>query len=65
MLKVSVTWNVMPLFRKTWHDVVSRSSMIEIREGRGCGPNKDYVLLKLDRGADALHEKLPGITELP
>jgi len=46
-------------------DVVARSSMIEIREGRGCGPNKDYVLLKLDHlGADVLNKRLPGITEL-
>jgi succinate dehydrogenase / fumarate reductase flavoprotein subunit len=46
-------------------DVVARSSMIEIREGRGCGPNKDYVLLKLDHlGAEVLHKRLPGITEL-
>lgn len=46
-------------------DVVSRSSMIEIREGRGCGPNKDHVLLKLDHlGAKILHERLPGITEI-
>jgi succinate dehydrogenase / fumarate reductase flavoprotein subunit len=46
-------------------DVVARSSMIEIREGRGCGPNKDYVLLKLDHlGADVLKKRLPGITEL-
>jgi succinate dehydrogenase / fumarate reductase flavoprotein subunit len=46
-------------------DVVSRASMIEIREGRGAGPNKDHVLLKLDHlGADVLEERLPGITEL-
>ena len=46
-------------------DVVARSSMIEIREGRGCGPNKDYVLLKLDHlGEEVLHKRLPGITEL-
>lgn len=46
-------------------DVVARASMIEIREGRGCGPNKDYVLLKLDHlGAEVLHKRLPGITEL-
>ena len=29
-------------------DVVARSMVIEILEGRGCGPNKDHVLLKLD-----------------
>ena len=46
-------------------DVVSRSSMIEIREGRGCGPNKDHVLLKLDHlGEDVLQARLPGIMEL-
>lgn len=46
-------------------DVVSRSSMIEIREGRGCGPKGDYVLLKLDHlGEKVLREKLPGISEL-
>jgi succinate dehydrogenase / fumarate reductase, flavoprotein subunit len=46
-------------------DIVSRSSMIEIREGRGCGPNKDHVLLKLDHLGDAiLSERLPGITEI-
>jgi succinate dehydrogenase / fumarate reductase flavoprotein subunit len=46
-------------------DVVARASMIEIREGRGCGPNKDYVLLKLDHlGKEVLQSRLPGITEL-
>lgn len=46
-------------------DVVSRASMIEIREGRGCGANKDHVLLKLDHlGAEVLEQRLPGITEL-
>lgn len=46
-------------------DVVSRSSMQEILAGKGCGPNKDHVLLKLDHiGAKAIHEKLPGIEEI-
>ena len=37
----------------------------EIIEGRGCGPNGDHVLLKLDHlGEDALNAKLPGILEL-
>src|SRR5262249_31412201 len=46
-------------------DVVARSSMIEIREGRGAGPKGDYVLLKLDHlDADVLKKKLPGISEL-
>ena len=46
-------------------DVVARSMMIEILEGRGCGPNGDHVMLKLDHlGKDVLHSKLPGICEL-
>lgn len=46
-------------------DVVSRSSVLEILGGRGCGPNKDYVLLKLDHlGEAVLNERLPGILEL-
>ena len=46
-------------------DVVSRASMIEIREGRGVGPNKDHVLLKLDHLSEEVIEKrLPGIREL-
>lgn len=46
-------------------DVVSRSMAIEIREGRGCGPNGDYVLLKLDHlGSDVIKSRLPGIREL-
>lgn len=46
-------------------DVVSRSMAIEIREGRGCGPRGDYVLLKLDHlGADVIMSRLPGIREL-
>lgn len=46
-------------------DVVARSSMIEIREGRGCGPKGDYVLLKLDHlGEDVINKRLPGIREL-
>ncbi len=46
-------------------DVVSRAIMIEIREGRGCGPKGDYVLLKLDHlGADVINERLPGIRDL-
>ena len=37
---------------------------IEINEGRGCGPNKDYIMLHLEHlGADILHERLPGISE--
>jgi succinate dehydrogenase / fumarate reductase flavoprotein subunit len=46
-------------------DVVSRSSMMEIREGRGAGPRGDHVLLKLDHlGAKVLEERLPGISAL-
>ena len=46
-------------------DVVSRAIALEIREGRGCGPNKDYALLKLDHlGKDTILERLPNIHEL-
>ena len=45
-------------------DVVSRSMTMEIHEGRGCGPDKDYIMLHLEHlGADLLHERLPGISE--
>ena len=45
-------------------DVVSRSMTLEINAGRGCGPNKEYILLHLEHlGADILHERLPGISE--
>lgn len=46
-------------------DVVSRSMAVEIHEGRGCGKDKDHVLLKLDHlGAEKILEKLPGIREI-
>lgn len=46
-------------------DVVARSMVLEILEGRGCGPEADHVFLKLDHlGADTLNAKLPGILEL-
>jgi succinate dehydrogenase / fumarate reductase flavoprotein subunit len=46
-------------------DVVARSMVLEILEGRGCGENKDHIFLKLDHlGADVLNAKLPGICEL-
>ena len=46
-------------------DVVARSMVIEILEGRGAGPDADYVFLKLDHlGEDVLNSKLPGILEL-
>src|SRR5579864_6801451 len=45
-------------------DMVSRAMTIEIREGRGCGPLKDHILLHLEHlGASVIHERLPGITE--
>ena len=46
-------------------DVVARSMVLEILEGRGCGPEGDHVLLKLDHlGEATLNAKLPGILEL-
>ncbi len=45
-------------------DVVSRSMTIEIREGRGVGPEKDHIFLHLEHlGADVINERLPGIAE--
>ncbi|TPE48891.1 succinate dehydrogenase flavoprotein subunit [Maribrevibacterium harenarium] len=46
-------------------DVVARSMILEILEGRGCGPKGDHVLLKLDHlGEETLNKRLPGILEL-
>ncbi len=46
-------------------DVVARSMVLEILEGRGCGPEGDHVFLKLDHlGEEVLHSRLPGICEL-
>jgi succinate dehydrogenase / fumarate reductase, flavoprotein subunit len=46
-------------------DVVARSMVLEILAGKGCGPNGDHVMLKLDHlGEKILNEKLPGILEL-
>jgi succinate dehydrogenase / fumarate reductase flavoprotein subunit len=46
-------------------DFVSRSMDQEIKEGRGCGPNKDHVLLKLDHlGAETIMKRLPSIREI-
>ena len=46
-------------------DVVSRAMTLEIQEGRGCGPNGDHVLLKLDHlGSDVIDKRLPGIREI-
>ncbi|GIG53554.1 succinate dehydrogenase flavoprotein subunit [Demequina activiva] len=45
-------------------DMVARAMANEVREGRGCGPNKDYVLLDLTHLEPAhIDEKLPDITE--
>ena len=45
-------------------DVVSRAMTIEIREGRGCGPQKDHILLHLEHlDPKMLHQRLPGISE--
>ena len=46
-------------------DVVARSMVLEILEGRGCGKDGDHVYLKLDHlGEETLNAKLPGILEL-
>jgi succinate dehydrogenase / fumarate reductase flavoprotein subunit len=46
-------------------DFVSRSMDQEIKDGRGCGPDKDYVLLKLDHlGAETIMKRLPSIREI-
>lgn len=46
-------------------DVVSRAIYLEVKEGRGCGPNRDFVQLKLEHlGADVIKSRLPGIREL-
>jgi succinate dehydrogenase (ubiquinone) flavoprotein subunit len=45
-------------------DVVSRSMTLEIREGRGVGPENDHIYLQLSHlPASVLHERLPGISE--
>jgi succinate dehydrogenase / fumarate reductase flavoprotein subunit len=37
----------------------------EIKEGRGCGPNKDYILMKLDHlGAETIRKRLPSVEEI-
>ena len=46
-------------------DVVSRAMATEMKEGRGCGPIGDHVLLKLDHlGPDVIEKRLPGIREI-
>lgn len=45
-------------------DVVCRAMTVEILEGRGCGPNKDYIELQLSHlPREVLEERLPGIME--
>src|SRR6187549_1208578 len=45
-------------------DMVSRAMTMEIRDGRGVGPNKDHIHLHLDHlDPKILHERLPGISE--
>jgi succinate dehydrogenase / fumarate reductase flavoprotein subunit len=45
-------------------DVVSRAMTVEIQEGRGCGPEKDHIMLHLEHlDPKVLHERLPGISE--
>jgi succinate dehydrogenase / fumarate reductase flavoprotein subunit len=46
-------------------DFVSRSMDQEIKEGRGCGPEADHVMLKLDHlGAETILKRLPSIREI-
>jgi len=46
-------------------DVVSRAMVTEINEGRGCGPNKDYVLLDITHlDPKVIMQRLPGIHEI-
>ncbi len=45
-------------------DMVSRAEFFEIKEGRGAGPNRDYILLDLtDVDPQVVETKLPDITE--
>ena len=45
-------------------DVVARAIVTEVKEGRGCGPDSDHVLLKLDHlGEEVISKRLPGIRE--
>lgn len=45
-------------------DIIARCMVQEVQEGRGAGPNKDYVLLDCTHlGAEVLESKLPDITE--
>jgi succinate dehydrogenase / fumarate reductase flavoprotein subunit len=45
-------------------DVVSRAIVTEVKEGRGCGPDGDHVMLKVDHlGEEIVSKRLPGIRE--
>lgn len=45
-------------------DVVARSIVTEIKEGRGCGPDADHVMLKVDHlGEEIVSKRLPGIRD--
>jgi succinate dehydrogenase / fumarate reductase flavoprotein subunit len=45
-------------------DVVSRAMTIEVREGRGVGPERDHLYLHLEHlGPEVIHKRLPGIAE--
>lgn len=45
-------------------DVVSRAMTVEIREGRGVGPEKDHIYLHLNHlDPEIIHKRLPGIAE--
>ncbi len=46
-------------------DVVARAMTTEIKEGRGCGPERDHLLLKLNHlGPEVINQRLPGIREI-
>jgi succinate dehydrogenase / fumarate reductase flavoprotein subunit len=46
-------------------DFVSRCMDQEIKEGRGCGPNKDYVVLDMTHlGAETIMKRLPSVFEI-
>lgn len=46
-------------------DVVARAIAIEVQEGRGCGPNKDHVLLDLTHvDCEIIKQRLPGIRDI-
>src|SRR6267378_6403232 len=46
-------------------DVVARAMTTEIKEGRGCGPDGDFLYLKLDHlGPEVINHRLPGIREI-